>query len=128
MSAMTSRDTTAPSATLADVAPALRNTPVESVTLNFTEPVGPKTLKAQALGLTRNGGAVAFGPGVAFAKVTPTSYRVTGLGGLTAAEGVYTLTFDTKGVTDLAGNAAGGVVGTTWMTDVTPPVFTNVPP
>ena len=120
-------DKTVPVASLADMPSSPRNTPVGSVTLNFNEPID-QTVASGALTLKRNGAPIALGAGVAIERVGPSSFRINGLGGLTAAEGVYTLEFKSSTVSDPAGNAADGSVSATWVTDLRPPVFSNVPP
>ena len=100
-------DTTAP--TVAAVGPVTspRRSPVDTVDVTFSEAVTPASVTTAALGLTRDGAAVALS-GVTVTQVNATTFRVNGLTGPTTAPGSYVLTVNGAGVTDLAGNAGTG--------------------
>jgi hypothetical protein len=53
---------------------------------------------------------------------TTSTYVVSGMGGLTIIEGVYSLTVAGTGVSDPAGNTGTGSVNRTWTTDTTAPI------
>ncbi len=54
-------------------------------------------------------------------------YEISGLSGLTAAEGTYTLTINAAGITDPYGNPGTGSLSTSWLMDTTPPTSTVSP-
>ena len=118
-------DRTAPSATIATPIPALRNTPVGSVAVTFTETV--TGLDVADFTLTRDGLPL----DLSAAQLTGggTTYSLGNLAGLTATGGVYVLTLaaGVSGVTDSAGNAFVADAGTTFTVDVAAPTVTITP-
>jgi ankyrin repeat protein len=99
-----SDDTTAPTGSITDVSPDPRSTAVDSIEIVFTEAVTGVTIDDFAL--TRDGANV-MPSGAAIAKVSDTTYRVTGLTAATGVAGDYVLKLNTagSGIVDLAGNA-----------------------
>ena len=94
-----------------------RNTPVPSVTLQFSEPV--YGLTTGDFLLTRNGRPV-FLTG-AYLSGSGTTYQLNGLQGITTTSGSYTLSIlNTTNTSDIAGNPLAGVFQTQWLTDTTP--------
>jgi hypothetical protein len=117
-------DNTAPTADVVDVIPALRSTPVSSITIAFSEAVTGVNLAD--LRLQRDGG-----PNLLTAAQTVTTsdggdtWVLGNLSGLTAASGGYVLRLVTagSGITDVAGNALSTVdPSAIWNVDATPPV------
>jgi autotransporter-associated beta strand protein len=103
-----------------------RNTPVGSVNVVFDKPVNLSTFNYHAVSLTLNGGANLITSGVSVSQVSGSTYQISGLSGLTTAQGVYTLTVNAAAVQD-----AGGLVGLvsdtnsgSWTMDTTPPTAT----
>jgi hypothetical protein len=93
------------------VTPDLRTTPVSSVDITFSEEIEAAKLTRADLKLTRNAGANLIDSGVSILFVSGRTYRITGMGTLTADSGLYELTVDMPGIVDVAGNA--GVVSPT---------------
>ncbi|MBY0461152.1 MAG: hypothetical protein K2V38_27840, partial [Gemmataceae bacterium] len=94
-------DLTAPRPAIGSVTPALRNAPVASVSITFTEPV--RGFDIGDLGLTLNGAPVPLAG--ATLSGSGAFYTLGNLTGLTGAEGDYVLVLNPtgSGVTDLAG-------------------------
>ena len=108
---------------LTDVTPDPRATAVDAVEVVFSEVIDPTTLDASDLALTRDGAAVPLGAAaLTFAQVgTGPTYRVGGLGAVTAAAGRYELTVNGAGIASAAGVAAVGSASDAWVNDQTPP-------
>ena len=109
--------------------------PVDYVDVRFTEAIDPASFGLDDIALRRNGELVAIGAGGANAaatasivQVSPTVFRISGLGEATGVVVAYDLVVDTSGVTDPAGNAGTGVIEAAWevIPDVDPPVVTGV--
>jgi hypothetical protein len=121
-------DTAAPTANVTDVTPDPRKTPVNSITIVFSEPV--VGFDKSDLTLTRNGGANLI---ASFHTLdTADGGRTWVLGGLsnqTGPEGTYVLTVGT-GVTDAAGNTLAAPASDQWVVDFTAPTadVTDVAP
>ncbi len=100
------------------------NTPVDSVTVTFSEAINLSTFTTASLSLTDNGGANLITGVITISLVTGTTstYEVAGLSGLTTADGTYVLTADASSVQDEAGNSGTGSMSTGWLMDTTPPV------
>jgi hypothetical protein len=100
-----------------------RNTPVTSITVQFTKPINPITLDYHALTLTRSGGANLITSAVTVTQTDFTTFRFDGLTSLTAADAHYVLTVDASGVRDTTGTAGVGSVTIAWdLTTVLPTV------
>jgi len=121
-------DATAPTATITAIAPDPRGTPVESITVVFSEPV--TGLDVSDLSLTRDGSAnlltAANTVGSTDGGIT---WTIGGLSGLTGAQGTYVITLANSGtgIADALGNPM--VVGATesWQVAAAPaPVITEV--
>ena len=98
-----------------------RTTGVDALDFAFDEAVAPATVGLSDLALTRDGVAVAFDAGVTLTQLSATQWRVSGLGGLTAAAGAYAFSVSAVGVTDLAGNAGLGDKTANWTTQASLP-------
>jgi hypothetical protein len=96
-------DTIAPKADIVDVKPDPRFTPVDTVTIVFTEPVSGFDLAD--LVLTRNGVAVALPGSATLATADQRTWTLTGIGGAATLPGTYVLTLNAtgSGIKDLAG-------------------------
>ena len=101
--------------TVTNVGPASpnpRNTSVSTIDVTFSEPLRADTFDLSDLALTFNGGGNLINSGVSITFVSGTTYRVSGLAVLTAAEGNYTFTALATGVMDPAGNPVQGLLPT----------------
>ena len=110
------------------VSPNPRNTPVSSVDVTFDKAVNLTTFNYQAISLTLNGGANLVTSSVTTAPVSGMTYQISGLSGLTAAQGTYLLTVnagdvqDTGGLTGLVSDTDSG----SWVMDTTPPTISTL--
>ena len=80
----------------------------------FTEPIAESSLSAAAVSLARNGGANLLPASPTITKLNDHTFRISGLAGLVATDGVYRLSVDTQGLHDLADNAGLGVDFVEW--------------
>ena len=102
------------------VTPNPRNTPVDSIDVEFDEPIDPSTFDDNALSLTLNGGPNLIDSGVTVSQVSDTTYEISGLSSLTAPDGTYVLTVNAAGITDEAGQNGIGSASTSWTMDTAP--------
>jgi hypothetical protein len=107
---------------IAAVSPNPRNTPVSTIDVTFSEPIDPSSFTTTALTLTDDGGSNQITSAATIGLVSGSTYQVSGLSGLTAAEGAYTLTVNAAAIDDPGGNAGSGTASTSWLMDTTPPV------
>jgi Bacterial Ig-like domain/FG-GAP-like repeat/Bacterial Ig domain len=115
-------DTTGPTVTdVVDVSPDPRNTAVATVDVVFSEPIDLSTFTSADVALTRDGNAIDLTGALTTTFVSGSTYRISGLGAFTSAEGSYTLTANGGVIQDLAGNLGSGSVSDTWLVDTTAP-------
>ncbi len=90
------------------------NSAVGSVDVTFSAPINLSTFTTANLGLTDNGGSNLITSAVTIALVsgTTSTYEISGLSGLTTAEGTYLLTVNASGIQDEAGNVGTGSMST----------------
>jgi hypothetical protein len=100
------------------------NTPVASVEVTFAEPINPATFDDSALALTLDGGPNLITSAVTITSLSDSTYLVSGLDGLTQAEGTYVLTVSTTGIQDQGGNYGIASGSPSWLMDTTPPAST----
>ncbi len=108
-------------------APTFVNTPVNTVDVVLSEPIEPASFDYNALTLTLNGGPNLITSGVTVTEITPTSYQIGGLAGLTAANGDYDLTVSAAGLVDGSGNAGVGFLSETWTMNTVGPTIASIP-
>ena len=106
---------------VAAVTPNPRNTPVDSVDVTFSKAINPNTFTTADLSLTDNGGSNLITSAVTISLVSGSTYQISGLAGLTTAEGMYSLTVDATGISDAAGNTGTKALSISWLMDTTPP-------
>jgi hypothetical protein len=113
-------------ASIAPVTPGPRNTPVSSVTVTFTEPVDASSFGLSALSLTDDGGPnlITSSSGVTITQEGPSTFEVSGLSGLTSADGNYVLTVDATQVTS-DGTPGIGSDSVSWTMDTVPPLVSS---
>ncbi len=102
------------------------NSPVGTADVTFSAPINLSTFTIANLGLTDNGGPNLVTSAVTIALVsgTTSTYEISGLSGLTTAEGSYVLTVNASTIQDEAGNVGTGATSTSWLMDTTPPTST----
>ncbi len=96
------------------ISPNPRNTPVPSVTVNFSKAINAATFDYHALTLTLNGGPNLITSAVSVTPQTASSFTIGGLGPLTGAQGNYVLTVNATGVQDTGGMAGFGSQSVGW--------------
>ena len=116
-------DNTPPSGSVSNVA-SPRNTAIDTVEIDFSEPVRTANLTAGVISLTRNGDVVTIASPVTISVISSTEIQVTGLSSLTSAEGAYVFAIPAASIEDLAGNATGAPIEASWLMDTTPPTST----
>ena len=99
------------------------NSPVGTADVTFSAPINLSTFTIANLSLTDNGGPNLITSAVTIALVsgTTSTYEISGLSGLTTAEGSYVLTVNASTIQDEAGNVGAGATSTSWLMDTTPP-------
>lgn len=98
---------------------------VTSIDIVFSKPIDLATLTADDLSLSRDGVELIDNQ-VTISQVGASSYRVTGLGGLTNVDGDYSFSIDATGVVDLVGNPGLGEASASWTLDTTAPELLDV--
>jgi PA14 domain/Pectate lyase superfamily protein/Bacterial Ig-like domain len=99
---------------ISSVSPNPRRTPVDSLTITFSETMDATSIDRNDLQLTLNGGPNRIGAGVTIVQTGLRTFRVDGLTNLTAASGLYQFTVNGAGTTDLAGNPASNIIVRSW--------------
>ncbi len=109
---------------IAPASPGPRNTPLDSVDVTFTFPIDPATLNPSDVSLTRGGvrNLIDIPFQVLAVPNTTGTYEISGLAGLTTAQGTYVLAINGAGVADQFGDLATGTASITWLMDTTPPL------
>lgn len=111
----TNHDTDGPTVDVVDVSPDPRTTPVDSITIVFNEPVTGFDLTD--VRFTRDGGANLLTAAQTLASSDALNWTLSGLSGLTATPGSYTLSVvggSISGIEDWAGNDLSGTADDTW--------------
>ncbi|MBQ9370589.1 MAG: fibronectin type III domain-containing protein, partial [Thermoguttaceae bacterium] len=118
-----SKDETAPSImNLEELPGTVSATPVESIDVEFSEPILDGSFGAGNITLMRDGGRNLINATVEVTQVSDKVWRISGLAGLTRADGEYALTVSVAGVEDQFGNVADSGTSTmTWINAVESP-------
>jgi uncharacterized membrane protein len=122
-------DTTHAVATIAQVTPNVRNTSVGAVNVTFSRPINPASFTTSALSLMLAGSStnlISSAVSISENGTSGTSFTITGLDGLTQANGTYTLSVDATKVSDLGNNPGVGMDMTTWVMDTVAPTITSL--
>ena len=106
---------------IAAVSPNPRNSAVSSINVTFNEPINSNSLTTAALTLADNDGPNLVTSAVTISFVSGSTYQINGLGGLTLANGIYTLSVNAASVHDPNGSPGSGSLSTSWSMDTTPP-------
>jgi hypothetical protein len=109
--------------TIGGVSPGSRNTPVDSVSVSFTQPIDTGSFGLSALSLTEDGGPnlISSDPDISITQEGPATFQISGLSSLTTTDGDYVLTVNASQVTSdgISGVGSGSV---SWTMDTTPPL------
>ena len=106
---------------LAPASPNPRNAPLDSTTVTFSKTINASTFDYTDLSLTLNGGANLINSSVTITRVSSTTFTISGLGSLTGAEGLYTLTVNATNITDTSAVGGFGSQSISWTMTTTPP-------
>lgn len=123
----------APLAVTEVATPTLTNTPVATIDVTFSGGIDPSTFTYHDLTLTRNGAALMLDASITTSLVSGDTYRIAGLGALTAAEGTYVISVNASNIVDTFGNSGSGSRSGTWtnrlltVTSIIVPRNTNGP-
>ncbi len=112
-------DLTAPHFTIVPVSPDPRSTAVDEIEIVFSEAVSGFTLADLSLSL--NGSANLLTGSQTLSSADGVSWTLSGLAGLTASAGSYSLALAGGSVDDLAGNALGAGGVESWLVDISGP-------
>jgi ELWxxDGT repeat protein len=113
-------------ASVAGIASNRRNTPVDNVTITFTEALNPTSFDLSDILLTRDNGANLVNGDVSISQINATTYQINGLTNLTNIGGEYQLLIQATGVTDTDGNTGVGGKGFNWKLDGANPVVSDI--
>lgn len=118
---MNNPDAGVPTVNIVDINPDPRKTPVNTVSIVFSEPVTGFDLSD--LTLTRDGGPNMLSQFHTLATSDNRTYSLSGLANQTGPEGTYVLAFKSSGtgIADLAGNALISGAIDQWLVDFTAP-------
>ena len=108
--------------TVTGIPAGLITTPVDAVDLTFSEFIDATTLSAADLSLQFNGSTLVV-PDLTIGYLSGNTWRVSGLAGVTAADGNYRLIVDAHGVNDFGGNAGTNSIAVDWAMGATSPVI-----
>lgn len=113
-------------ATIQQVVPALRNIPVSSLDVTFSKAIDLTKFDFNDLSLTKDGGPNLISSGVTITLTGGSTYRVSGLGSLTADSGGYIFSVDATGVQDALGNQGVGALSVRWTMDTAGPTISSL--
>jgi hypothetical protein len=103
-----------------------RNSAVDSMDVFFSEDMDAASLSHADLSLTRDGVALTLDASITLVPLSATTFRISGLAGVTNVSGAYTLTVHAVGASDTVGNAGVGQMSRSWATDMTAPTVVDV--
>ena len=112
-------DVTRPTITSISTVANPTNTAVATVDVTFNKPIDLTTFTSSNLSLRRDGSANLITNAVTVTLVSGSTYQISGLVGLTTAEGGYTLTVTGTDVMDIFGNVGTNDISTYWLMDTT---------
>ncbi len=110
------------------ISPNPRNTPVASLLVTFSKAINPASFTLDDIALTLDGGSDLIGAGVTITTADNTTFAVSGLGGLTGAEGGYIFTVNAASVSDGVGTTGQGSQAVAWAMITSAPHITALPP
>jgi len=96
-----------------------QSSPIDAVTVQFSEAIEASSFDWRDLTLTRNGVTEPIDSSVVVTSLGGNRYRVSGLSPWTGVAGTFAITVDASGVRDAVGHAGWGTASTSW--DSQPP-------
>ena len=100
--------------------------PVDAVEVTFSATIDAGTFGLADVSLSRDGGANLVDDRIVIDAVSPTVFRIHGLGGLTGPDGRYTLSLNAANVAGATGLAGVGSLGIQWVRDTVAPTVSAV--
>jgi hypothetical protein len=101
-------------------------TPVDTVTVTFTEAINPSSFDFNDLFLNRDRGGDLIKNTVTITPIDATTYQINNLSSLTNVDGEYSFLINAKGVNDTDGNTGVGGKGFTWTLDTNAPKLQSI--
>lgn len=106
-----------------EITPAVRNHPLSSIEVTFSEPIAPDSLTVDDFTLLRGSTPIAL-TSATLTQINETTWQLGGLSNLTSGDGSYSLTLSGAAVSDPAGNIGEGTAERSFIVDTTAPVGT----
>jgi Ca2+-binding RTX toxin-like protein len=100
----------------------LRNTPVTSLEVAFSQNINASSLSISDLSLTLNGGANLLTASNTITAISGNTYQIGNIQGLTGEPGNYVFSVNATGVQNVAGNAGVGNRSVNWQLDNVQPI------
>ena len=107
-------------------AKSVTNTPVESLQVDFLNPIDPQSFTTSDLSLLRNGVLVPLDNSVTIQATGGNKFSINGLSKFTQAAGKYTLTLRGETILDATGNPLQAIQQSTWINDHVLPTLLDV--
>ncbi len=122
-----SGDSTPPTAAIQPVSPDPRNSSIDTININFSEPVTGFTI--DDISLTRDGGPNILPAGASITNIDPATYQVTGLASVTSTAGNYQITLNASGssIQDQSANLLATDASDVWVVDTAAPTVNITP-
>lgn len=112
--------------TIEPVSPNPRNSPVESIQVNFSKPIDQATFSFEDLSLTNNNQPISLDNSVTIQAIRGNKYAVNGLSKFTQASGSYSLTLHGASILDSTGKAMVGRQSARWSNEKVAPTLVDV--
>jgi ELWxxDGT repeat protein len=104
----------------------LRNTPVTSLEVAFSQDINASSLSISDLSLTLNGGANLLTASNNITAISGNTYQIDNIQGLTGNPGNYVFSVNATGVQNVAGNAGIGNRSVNWQLDNVQPTVQSI--
>ena len=119
-------------ADIIDVSPNPRSTAINTITVDFSEPIQSSSFDHGDLILSLDQGNNLINANITIVALSPTRYQISGLSSLTSQDGAYSLTVNASGIADSSGKYGIGSLSESWIkaangsADLIPLVVTDV--
>ena len=119
-------DRLGPTVTQFSSVPNPATSPLNQVVVTFNEPILASSFTVEDMNFFVNGTQANALTGITIGQINPRAYRISGLSTLSAADAVYELAIDTKGIQDLYGNIGSITQSLTWVKGETAPAIISL--
>jgi Ca2+-binding RTX toxin-like protein len=99
----------------------VQTVPVDTVTVQFSEAIEPGSFDWRDVSLWRGGVSLPVDSSLVITDLGGNRWRVSGLAGWTASDGVFEVRIDATGVRDVAGHQGWGTATSSWEADAPDP-------